>query len=52
MEEQVLKLALDSSTGRTNRGGDTFRGRERGRGTPGFNKSLVECFYCHDLGHF
>ena len=52
VKEQTLKITLDSSTGRTNRGGDTFGGRGRGRGKPGFNKTLVECFYYHDLGHF
>ena len=28
------------------------RGRGRGRGRQGMNKALVECYYCHDLGHF
>ena len=52
VEEQALKITLDNSTRRTNRGGGTFQGRGRGHGRPGFNKTLVECFYCHDLGHF
>ena len=37
---------------RTNHGGGTIRGRGRGHVRPGFNKTLVECFNCHDLGHF
>jgi transposase InsO family protein len=60
-EEQVLKVTLeDRVTGRSNdntfvargryRGG--FRGRGRGRGRLGFNKALVECYKCHQLGHF
>ena len=47
-----MKITLDGSTRRTNRGGGTIQGRGRGHGRPGFNKTLVECFYCHDLGHF
>ena len=36
-----------SSTGRINRVGGTYRGKGRACERPGFNKILVECFYCH-----
>ena len=52
VEEHALKITLDNITGRTNRGGGTIRGRGREHGRPGFNKTLVECFYCYDLDHF
>ena len=48
----MMLITLDSSTGRTNCGGGTIRGRGRGLRRPSFNKTLVECFYCHDLGDF
>ena len=36
------------------RGREVFRGRGRGRGRGRhpFNKSTVECYKCHQLGHF
>lgn len=52
VEEQALKITYDNNVSKPGRGGGTFRGRGRGRGRQGFDKSLVECFYCHNLGHF
>lgn len=46
-DEQVLKV--ESSRGR---GRGTYRGRGRGRGRQSFTKAAVECFKCHNLGHF
>lgn len=40
-------------TGRRGRGhAYRGRGRGRGRGRSAFNKSIVECYHFHDLGHF
>ncbi|KAJ8650933.1 hypothetical protein MRB53_003956 [Persea americana] len=52
VEEQALQITHDISVSKPRRGGSAFRGRGRGRGRQSFDKSLVECFYCHDLGHF
>ncbi|KAJ8631402.1 hypothetical protein MRB53_024725 [Persea americana] len=52
VEEQALQITHDISVSKPERGGSGFRGRGRGRGRQSFDKSLVECFYCHDLGHF
>ena len=53
-DEQALKVAYDDRIG--GRGGDqargVFRGRGRGRGRQAFNKVIVECYKCHQLGHF
>lgn len=51
-EEQLLKVTYDERSGR-GRGRSMNRGgRGRGRGRHAFNKSTVECFKCHKLGHF
>ena len=49
-EEQVLKVTYEGGRERGNRGG--FRGRGRGRGRTTYNRSTIECFRCHRLGHF
>lgn len=49
VEEQALAIAHDTNTGERGRG---HRGRGRGRGKVSFDKSVVECYYCHDLGHY
>jgi len=61
-EEQVLKATHDEIPSKRNtqddrpnkgRGRGAFRGgHNRGRGRQFFNKSTVECFKCHKLGHF
>ncbi|KAJ0880933.1 putative RNA-directed DNA polymerase [Helianthus annuus] len=53
-EEQVLKVEQEGSFGRgRGRGRSTpARGRGRGRGRGSFDKSMVECYKCHKLGHF
>lgn len=48
-EDQALKVTHDERVGR---GRGTFRGRGRGRGRQFFDKSAVECYKCHNLGHF
>ncbi|CAL8162097.1 unnamed protein product [Prunus armeniaca] len=50
-EEQVLKVTYDESSGGRGRGHGSFRGRGLGRGRS-FDKSTVECYHCHKLGHF
>ncbi|CAL2259316.1 unnamed protein product [Prunus armeniaca] len=48
-EEQALKVTSEGGRGR---GRGTYRGRGRGRGRADFNKATVECYRCHQLGHF
>lgn len=51
-EEQALQVAPDDRTNR-GRGRGTFRGgRGRGRGRQAMNRSTIECYKCHKLGHF
>ena len=52
-DEQALKVTYnDKFAGRGGRGRGAFRGRGRGRGRQAFNKAIVECYKCHQLGHF
>lgn len=59
MTEQALKVTGDNLTPRTDdrgsssrgRGGYRGRGKGRGRGRA-FDKSTIECYGCHKLGHF
>jgi len=52
VEEQALQITHDNNFGKPSHGRSSFRGRGRGHERQGIDKSLVECFYCHDLGHF
>ncbi|CAL2276538.1 unnamed protein product [Prunus armeniaca] len=47
VDEQALQITHGQPGGR---GGGSFRGRGRGRGR--FDKSTLECYNCHELGHF
>ncbi|GAA0176228.1 hypothetical protein LIER_29259 [Lithospermum erythrorhizon] len=54
--DQVLQVD-DKYGGRPGRGRGNYRGRgrggtNRGGGRSNFNKSTVECYKCHKLGHF
>ncbi|XP_071705208.1 uncharacterized protein [Rutidosis leptorrhynchoides] len=51
--DHALKIE-DFSGGRgRGRGRNSYRGRGRGRGRSGsFDKSTIECYKCHGLGHF
>ena len=53
-DEQALKVTYnDKFAGRGGgRAHGAFRGRGRGRGRQAFNKAIVECYKCHQLGHF
>ncbi|XP_075649764.1 uncharacterized protein LOC142620250 [Castanea sativa] len=53
-DEHALKVAYDDRIGGRGggRGRGAFRGRGRGRGRQAFNKATVECYKCHQLGHF
>ncbi|GAA0163300.1 hypothetical protein LIER_19199 [Lithospermum erythrorhizon] len=53
-DDQVLKVEdRFNRLGIRGRGRETFRGRGRGRrGRQTFNKATVECYKCHQLGHF
>ncbi|XP_034212947.1 uncharacterized protein LOC117625512 [Prunus dulcis] len=50
--EQALKVTTDERVGGRGRGRSNYRGRGRGRGGQAFNRADVECFKCHNLGHF
>ena len=50
-DDQVLKITHGRGMGSRGRG-SFARGRGRGRGRTAFNKSTVECYKCHKLGHF
>lgn len=60
-EEQALRVSYNDKPGR-GRGRDSFRGgrgkdsfqggRGRGRGRSYQNKATIECFKCHQLGHY
>lgn len=53
VEEQALKVSYGENSGGRGRGRRGFRGRGQGRDRQqGFDISLVECYHCHDLGHF
>ncbi|GAA0169317.1 hypothetical protein LIER_23834 [Lithospermum erythrorhizon] len=51
--DQVLQVESRFG-GRTSRGRGNYRGRggSSGRGRGSFNKATVECYKCHNLGHF
>lgn len=51
-EEHALKVTYDDNSGGRGRGRGVYRRRGRGRGRPNYDKSTVECFNCHELGHF
>jgi hypothetical protein len=52
VEKQALKITHNNNGSKFGRSSNTFHGRGRGRERQGFDKYFVECFYCHDLGHF
>lgn len=45
-------MTYDENSGGRGRGCGAFRGRGRGRSRQSFDKSTVECYNCHELGHF
>ena len=52
VEEQALKVTTDERIGAGGHGRNGYRGRGRGRGRQAFNRATVECYHCHQLGHF
>ncbi|GJW58006.1 reverse transcriptase domain-containing protein [Tanacetum coccineum] len=50
LEKQALKTTLDERFVK-GRGGRAVCGRGRERGRP-FDKSIIECYNCHKMGHF
>uniref|UniRef100_A0A2N9G6A8 Integrase catalytic domain-containing protein n=5 Tax=Fagus sylvatica TaxID=28930 RepID=A0A2N9G6A8_FAGSY len=48
-EKQALKVTSEGGRGC---GRGTHKGRGRGKGRADFNKATVECYRCHQLGHF
>ena len=48
-EEQALEKTSEKGRGH---GCGTYRGRGIGRGRADFNKITMECYRCHQLGHF
>jgi len=56
-DEQVLKVVQDEIDARSGRGRGFFRsgvvrGRGRGRGGRQVDKTTIQCYRCHDFGHF
>jgi len=52
VDEQALKVTHDNQPRGRGRGRGGFRGRERGRSVSTYDKSTVECYGCHKLGHY
>jgi hypothetical protein len=54
VEEQALQISHGPQQGGRSGGRNVYRGRGRGRGRGRFefDKSAVECYHCHDFGHF
>ncbi|KAJ8775010.1 hypothetical protein K2173_020014 [Erythroxylum novogranatense] len=52
VHEQPLRVTFGDSSGNRGRSRGGFRGRGRGGGRRSFDKSTVECYNCHRLGHF
>jgi hypothetical protein len=51
-EEQAFKVTVGDRYGSRGRGRGDYRGKGRGRGRQALNKATVECYKCHQLGHF
>lgn len=52
VEEQALKVTFGESLEGKGRGRGGMQGRGRGGGKRNFDKSTIECYHCHKLGHF
>jgi len=52
IDEQALKVTHDDQPRGRGRGRGGFRGRGRGRSVSTYDKSIVECYGCHKLGHY
>ena len=51
-EEQALKITHGDQPRGRGHGRGNYRGRRRGRSRQTLDKTTVECYYCHKLGHF
>ncbi|XP_076918038.1 uncharacterized protein LOC143578300 [Bidens hawaiensis] len=51
-EDQVLKTEYEAFSGRGRGRGRSSMSRGRGRGRGEFDKSTIECYKCHQMGHF
>ncbi|GMJ02452.1 hypothetical protein like AT1G48720 [Hibiscus trionum] len=49
---QALKVTVDDRNRGRGRGRGGYKSRGRGRGRQAFNKATIECYKCHNLGHF
>jgi len=52
IDEQALQISHRQHQGGRSGGRSVYRGRGRGRGRFEFDKSGIECYHCHDFGHF
>ncbi|XXG55235.1 hypothetical protein AAC387_Pa03g2947 [Persea americana] len=52
VDEQALQITHGPQQGGRRGGRGTYQGRGRGRARFGFDKSTIECYNCHELGHF
>jgi hypothetical protein len=52
VEEQALQITFRVQQEGRGGGHSSYHGRGRGRGRFGFNKSILKCYNCNELGHF
>jgi hypothetical protein len=52
VEQQALRITFRVQQEGRGVGRSSYHGRGRGRGIFGFNKSILKCYNCHELGHF
>ena len=52
VNEQALQISHGPQQGGRSGGRGTYRGKGRGRGRFEFDKSTIECYNCHEFGHF
>ncbi|KAM0996698.1 hypothetical protein ACFX14_006769 [Malus domestica] len=52
VDEQALQITHWAQSGGRSGGRSAYHGRGRRRGRSGSDKSTIECYNCHELGHF
>ena len=52
VEKQALMVTYEDQSRGRGRGRGGFRGRRRGGSRQSFDKSTIECYNCHKIGHF
>ncbi|KAM1309921.1 hypothetical protein ACFX2H_006549 [Malus domestica] len=52
VDERALQITHGAQSGGRSGGRSAYHGRGRRRGRSGSDKSTIECYNCHELGHF